>query len=160
MALSSVCHAGTGQSAGYILTRTPSARVAALAGSFGSVDDDVTGVKYNPGCLGTISKSQLSLMYNKDFAEDTFMNFSGGFILGAGHGAFAFSADSYDAGILEFYDSAGNKKRVSAEQDKVFGISYGNVLRLGGAPVYSGITLKYLSSTLVEYKTAKAYALS
>lgn len=157
MFLYSVCHASDGKSAGYILTRATSGRAAALADSFGSIDNDVAGVKYNPGCLATISRTQLSVMYNKGSVEDTFRNVT----LGAsgGSGNIACSVDYYDAGTLEFYDSSWEKQTVAAERDIVAALSYGRTIRFSGSPIYSGVTLKYIQSTLVEYKTASAYAM-
>ena len=143
-------------SAGYMLTKSPSARSSALGDTFGSIDDDVIGVKYNPGLLPRISQSQLSLMFNKGFIDDSYANVIFG--LPTDYGAFAGSIDYYNAGVLEFYDSSWNKRTVTAEKDIAFGLSYGNVLTISDEPIYAGITLKYLSSTLLEYKTASAFA--
>jgi len=145
-----------GNSAGYMLTEVTSARAAALGGSFGSVEGDATSVKFNPAALGTISRSQCSFMYDKDLLSDTFMNFTGGFIVG--QAAIAVSADYYDAGVMKFYDVGWNEKLVSAETDKVFGLSYAGAVIMSDSPLYYGLTLKYFSSTLVEYKTAIAGA--
>lgn len=148
----SLLHA-SGTSAGYILTRSPSARSSALGDAFGSVDGDIIGVKYNPGILATISQKQLSVMFNKGFINDSYASIMYGFP--TAYGSIAYSFDYYNAGILEFYDSLWNKKTVTAEKDTVFALSYGKAIT---ESMYSGITLKYLSSTLVEYKTASVFA--
>ncbi len=148
-------YAAVGQSSGYILTRTTSARAFALADSFGSVDDDISAMEFNPGALATISKAQMSVMYNKGFAEDDYRNIKFGFRRGGS--VIGCSVDYYDAGTLEFYDPAGTLKKVSAEKDIIPSVSYAHAVRIGGESVYTGLTLKYFSSTLVNYKTATAY---
>ncbi|MBN1385138.1 MAG: PorV/PorQ family protein [Elusimicrobia bacterium] len=152
----SVLHAAGG-SAGYILTRSPSARSSALGDAFGSVDCDIIGVKYNPGLIATISKRQLSLMFNRGLINDTFASVIYG--MPTKYGALAYSFDYYDSGILEFYDSYWNKRTVTGEKDMAFAISWGKMMTIGDEFVYPGLTLKYFSSTLVEYKTAAAFAL-
>jgi hypothetical protein len=145
-----------GASSAYFLTRPPSARAAALGDAFGAIEDDVSGVKYNPGSLSTLTHRQLAVMYNKGFADDTHANVTGGMPFKSG--VAGFSLDYYDAGSLEFFDSAWNEKTVSAERNFALGVSYGRKLSFCGREINAGATLKYVSSTLVEYKTATAIA--
>lgn len=149
-------YAGSGISAGYLFTRSPSPRASGLGEASGSIAGDVSLIKYNPGLLASISQGQLSLMYNKGFIDDAYANITTGFL--SKLGTFAGSIDYYDAGVMDFYDSSGRLKNVNGQKDIAIGISYGRKMPAQG-PLSLGITLKYLTSTLVEYKQASCFAL-
>ena len=63
---------GAGSSAGYILTRTVSARAGGLADALGAVGNDIAGLHYNPASIATLMSRQISLMQNRGIADDSF----------------------------------------------------------------------------------------
>lgn len=145
---------GGGSSSAYILTRTVNARASGLAEALGAVTDDVSSLCYNPALVASLSSKQISLMYNKGIADDTYATV----LYGHPMGSFSFGINLfyYDANTLEFYDSNSSLQMKNAEKDIIGGMSIGTMIKKG---LYAGISLKYLSSTLVEYKTANALAI-
>ncbi|OIO75355.1 MAG: hypothetical protein AUJ85_03285 [Elusimicrobia bacterium CG1_02_37_114] len=145
---------GAGSSAGYILTRTVSARAGGLADALGAVNNDVCGLHYNPAGIATLTSQQISLMSNRGIADDNFI------ALIYGHPSeklsLGVSVIYYDAGTLEFYDSNLILRTKCAEKDVSAGLSIGKTVAQN---LHAGGNLKFLSSTLVEDKTATALAI-
>jgi len=141
-----------GTSGGRLLIDAPSARAAALGEAFTAATDDVSGGAYNPASLASLTDSQASMLYQKGIVDDT----SAHFLFGrpSARGGWGLSAAYYNAGTINLIDDLGQQRSVNAQTDMALAATFAR--NFGSAR--AGMSLKYISSTIVETDKATAYA--
>jgi len=158
----SVLHAdrGNGVSAGLILSQDTSARAASLAGSIEALGNDISALAYNPASLPSLKSSHAIVAYQKGLVDDSFSQVQYGHPLpDAGLGA---SLSIYDGGDMDFIRGSTHKT-VRSQRDVAATVGYahnippGFVSKIEYASV--GLSVKYLSSELVQTEKASTMAL-
>lgn len=140
------------RSAGLTLLETAGARAAALGESFSSIQNDVTGMAYNPASLASLSNGHLSFLYHQGLVEDRY----GQFMIGSPFGktAVGISASHYNGGDFLYNNGVDPVRSVTAQSD--LSVTLGYAVRIKRFSV--GLAGKYLSSELAEEAHAQAFA--
>ena len=158
----SLVHAdrGNGVSAGLILSQDTSARSASLAGSIEALGNDVSAIAYNPASLPSLRSNHAVVAYERGLVDDSFSQVQYGHPLpDAGIGT---SLSIYQGGQMDFIRGSTHKT-VMSQRDVAATIGYahnvppGFVSKIEYASV--GVSVKYLSSQLVETEQASTMAL-
>lgn len=146
-----------GNSSGGFLLKNPGAKSAGMAEAYSSFGSDVGGIEtlpYNPASTAFIDSKQISIMGNRGVADDTY----GTALFGTPTplGSLAGQLMYYSLGNIDLIDRSGVTRTVKAEQDLAMSVNYSD--RILVDYLASGLTLKYLRSTLVDSKTSSAWA--
>ncbi len=136
-----------GVTSGDTLLEPMSARASAMGEAFTAVSDDIAAFGYNPASLKTLSSGQISLMYEKGLADDSY----GQFMIGSK--GMGLSLGYYDGGSVTLFDGI-NEKTVTAKKDLTASLGYS--VNLGNMSV--GVAGKYISSELADSESATAFA--
>lgn len=144
---------GAGTSGAIVLDQLASIRASGMADAYTAVGGEIGAAYYNPANLITIADKQVSCAYQSGIAEDRAMS------IGYGHPTpletFSVSFLYYTAGDIDLLDIYGNERTVVAEKDYLIVLGYAHKL----IPMFPmGINIKWLSSTLVDEETARAFA--
>ncbi len=146
-----------GNSSGGFLLKSPGAKSAGMAEAYSSFGSDAGGIEtlpYNPASTAFLATRQASLMGLRGVADDTY----GTFLFGSPTplGSLATQLVYYSLGDIDLIDRAGVIRTVKAEQDWAMSVNYSDRLLLDN--LASGLTIKYLRSTLVDTKASNAWA--
>lgn len=142
-----------GLSGGLSLLSEGNAKAAALGQAYTAAFDDIAGMAYNPASLVTLKETQASFLYQQGLIQD---NYGQLMIGGAGErSGWGLSVGYYNGGTIDLTDSSGAESSVNAQRDLTLGLGYAR--KIGGI-VATGLSIKYLQSTLIEQVTARAYA--
>lgn len=146
-----VYSAGAGSSSMSTLLLPVSARISALGEACVSLDNDITVLNRNPAGITGMKGWDTSLMYQRGFADDDYMNIH----IGKEYKGMmlATSILYYSTGDIELYKSNGTKVTEVGKRDIIW--SVGAARKIWIMPV--GLNLKYISSELFG-KKATAYA--
>ncbi len=147
---------GGNSSAGFLL-KSPGGKSAGMAEAYSSFGSDVGGIEtlhYNPASPAFLDSRQMSLMGQRGVADDTY----GSFLFGSPTplGSLSTEIMYYSLGDIDLIDRAGVTRTVKAEQDIAIGLNYSDRLMLDN--ISSGLTIKYLRSTLADSKSSNAWA--
>jgi hypothetical protein len=140
-------HGSPRTEAGLTLSQPYGARAAALGEAMSSTANDIAAFGYNPASLTSLKSGHASFSFQQGLADDSFSHVlfgaptkKGGFGLVVGH---------YDGGEIQI-----DGRDVTAQRDLMVGIGFAKNMGL----ISVGMTGKYLTSTLGETYSAKAYA--
>jgi len=139
-----------------VLLKPSSAKPAGMAEAVSSLDVLETGIDvylYNPAASANLTSPQVSFMNQKGILDDTYSS------LFYGHptplGTFSLGTAYYSLGDINLINAFNVSRTVNAETDYVVSLNYAEeFLDILG----TGLTLKYLNSTLVEAINASAFA--
>lgn len=153
----SLASAAGGTYAGNVLLKAPSARAASMGEAYSSLGSDVGGIpsyQYNPAATAFLKGPEFSFTGQRGVADDNY----GSLFLGTRSelGSFAGHLLYYSVGNIELIDTLGQSRTVNAEQDLGMDLNYSERLFKRFA---TGITVKFLSSRLVETLNANAAAI-
>jgi hypothetical protein len=148
-------HISIGQTSTYnFLSIDPSARTAALGGSFVSMKDDPNVLFYNPASLGTLTISRLSVSYIK-----CFMDVNAGTL---SYGTTVEGIGTIGAGLL--YMNYGSFDRTDEALNVLGTFGAKEMVAIAGIAtqyddnILVGANIKYIYSSLAEF-TSTAFAL-
>lgn len=146
---------GEGTTAAVILTQPIGARPVGMGEAYTAISGDVCGLHYNPAGLASIRGRPISFLYYTGIAGDNFstVTFGSSTSMGTLAGSFLY----YTAGDIELIDQYGNSQTVNAMQDYLLTLSFSR--NLVGENFSVGTNAKLLNSTIVEEKSATAFAL-
>lgn len=149
--VSQMAHGAERMAGATVLLEAPTARAASLGESLSAVPDDVAGFAYNPSLLDSLGTGQASFLYQAGFLDQRF----GQLLMGTPirNGGAGLSIGYFDGGSMNFLQ-AGKTRSVTAQRDLSIGLS--GARTLGRTSV--GLTMKYLSSTLLDTYSAQAVA--
>ena len=149
---SSVFASDPGTTSGVTLLQPVTAKAASIAQASSGLRGDISALNYNPAGMASFTSGELSMMYQRGFAEDNY----GSFIFGrkTSYGGFSLSFINYDTGKIEMYDSSGNLITKTGQRDMIFAI--GAAKKIFGLPI--GISVKRMSSEIFGNK-AKVWAI-
>ena len=147
-----VAGGGAGTAGGLSFLEPPGARPAAMGEAFTAVTNDLSAFGYNPASLQSLQSGQAAFMYQKGMADDAY----GHFMIGGPmkSGSLGLAVGYYNAGSMDLTDENLNTRTVNAQTDLT--VSLGYARKIGNTS--AGLTVKYLSSKLIEQYEAKAYA--
>ncbi len=166
---------GPGSAGVQILKTDMSPRAAGMGGAFVAVADDVYSANYNPAGLGQLYFPEASAMYLSGFDDSKLQFLAFGMPLpiqgfaGMDKPGLAISAIFSDSGKFVYTntDDASHPLTMDAESTRVLSLSYAekvysNELNLEGYNAkieqYLGLSVKYISSELLETYSASALA--
>ncbi|MBI2071084.1 MAG: hypothetical protein HYT79_10850 [Elusimicrobia bacterium] len=154
LATASFLYAEPGRTAAQFLVRDTGTRALALGGAFTAAWGDIESIGYNPAGVGTITNTQIDLMYSRGFAGDNFGSMNLGLPqLHPVH--FGLGATHYDAGSIDLNLSGGLQEKRKAEQDWAF---TGTMALELTSVVSVGASAKSFRSTLAEEYDAQGTA--
>jgi hypothetical protein len=136
-----------GTSAGTILKYSPGVRHQSLADCGAGIGNDFDSINFNPAILATLSKFNISMLYDSAFSD------AGIYYLGVGKPfgpiSFAGSFLTFQGGKITINDKDDelDKQSFTAQADYVLSLSAAREIF---PDVYLGATAKYFSSTLIE----------
>lgn len=137
----------------YILTETVGARALGMGEAFTAVSDDVNAIYWNPAGIALLARPEFGAMFleNVEDSKYTFL----GMVYPFEKISFGASYASFDGGAMDIFTESG-VKTVNANKDYVGILSAGksNFFRNCDA----GVSIKMLSSTLIEKYAASSYA--
>lgn len=151
--LSIQLYAGAGTTGGVVLKETVGARALALGDAFTAVANDADSIYWNPAGLTALEKKSISAMYMNEILDVSFMSLNAALTLSAKQGV-GVSIVNLSGGDIELNALDGASKTVKAENDYVLSAAYAKAF----GNLSTGITVKYLKSTLVEAESATAFA--
>ncbi|MEA3306885.1 MAG: PorV/PorQ family protein [Elusimicrobiota bacterium] len=141
-----------GTSAGVTLLQPVTAKAASMGQACSGLRGDISALNYNPAGMASFTSGELSMMYQRGFAEDNY----GSFVFGrkTSYGGFSMSFINYDTGKIEMYDSSGDLITKTGQRDMIFAV--GAAKKIFGLPV--GVSVKHMSSEIFGNK-AKVWAM-
>ena len=166
---------GPGTAGVQVLKTDMSPRAAGMGGAFVAVADDVYSANYNPAGLGQLYFPETSAMYLSGFDDSKLQFLAFGMPLpiqglaGMDKPGLAISAIFSDSGKFVYTntDDVGHPLTMDAESTRVIALSYAekvysNEVNLEGYNAkieqYLGLSVKYISSELLETYSASALA--
>src|SRR5262245_7578897 len=121
-----------------VLLQAPTSRCVALGQAFSGVTDDAAALSFNPASLASLSRGQLSFLYQQGAIEDHYGQLLGGW--SHGNNGFGLSGGYYDAGTIGYFD--GNKNTdIVAQKDLVITGGWGHRF----SSLSAGMNGKYIS---------------
>lgn len=127
------------------------ARAAALAESYSAIDNDVTGMAYNPSSLATLDRGAVSLLYQSGLANDRYGQVVSGIPISP-RGRVGIQFGYYATEKINVFDG-NNERSVVGQNDWLVGVGYGG--RFG--PLSLGFTSKYYRTEVAESSSAQAW---
>ncbi|MBA3065141.1 PorV/PorQ family protein [bacterium] len=144
---------GAGESAVSFMTIPLSARASAMGNTCAfSRNGDLSGAYLNPAVILGLEETRAAFSHQTGIADDTLSSFIIGKPFANGVGALSFIY--YNAGEIELNDLTDNTRTISAETDYVLSGIYSRKF----ADFSTGLSVKFIQSSLVEEFSASAFA--
>lgn len=155
-----------GTSGARILGVAVSARSAAMGEAFTALKG-IDSLYYNPAGLAGVKDPQITATYLKGLTDTDYahLSFIYPFMLRDDTdalrtiGTFGLSITKFSGGIIEINYTDGTSKKVTAQQDYVFTLSYGNKFSLFGQSFLAGANIDMLTSELIEKYNASTFCM-
>ena len=160
-----------------ILKQDFSPRAIALGGSYAAIGDDVYSIYYNPASITDIKSTELGFSHSSGF-EATSINY-----LGYAMPLPYLGLAKLDKGVMGFYfyttslgdftyrhienDGSVSINNLNAERNNIFSLTYGEKISVSETQLeskklflenYAALSIKYVSSNLLETYSAKTFA--
>lgn len=149
--------AASGNYSGGFLTKSPAAKPASMGEAYTAFGSDVGGIEayhYNPAAPAFNESMRMSFMGHRGIADDTYGSLFFG--MPTPIGGVSGNLIYYSLGDIDLYNNLGQKSTVKAENDFSASLNYSDKFMLDF--LSSGLTLKYVRSTLVDSVSANAWA--
>jgi hypothetical protein len=127
------------------------ARAAGLAGSFVTVENDVTSIYYNPATLQTSEDNNISFTFFKHALDINSGNVVFKLPYQWENGTFAANAVFTNFGSFDYTDKNGINNGTFSANDISLGVHYSNQLDTN---LFYGVGLKYIFSNIEKYSSS------
>jgi len=124
-----------GTTAGVTLLQPVTAKAASMGQACSGLRGDISALNYNPAGMASFTSGELSMMYQRGFAEDNY-------------------GSNYDTGKIEMYNSSGDLITKTGQRDMIFTV--GAARKIFGLSM--GVSVKHMSSEIFGNE-AKVWAM-
>ncbi|MBD3270990.1 MAG: PorV/PorQ family protein [Elusimicrobia bacterium] len=111
---------GPGAAACISLAQPVSAKSAGMNNAYSALSGDIVSLHYNPAGIARMTQHELSALYRRGFAEDTYASLLCGFKFPDKKYALGASVLMYDSGTVDIYNPQGEKFSKIGQRDLTF----------------------------------------